>query len=122
MSSPGTGSPITGDVAMDLLHKLITESVNVQASFGSGAGVMATVAGIVVAGPDGRIAVVPKGGAVGSSTLGLKLSEVVRWTYGDERSMPNKGVTLPSGPVFSSALCCILRDGSQFAIFEIREG
>ncbi|HSZ62026.1 MAG TPA: hypothetical protein VK828_09515 [Terriglobales bacterium] len=121
MSSLGTGSTITPDVAMDLLHKLITESINVQASFGSGAGVTAAVVGVVKVGPDGAVAVMPKRATPGSAFLSFTPSEVVLWKYGDDRILPNKGATLPDGPTFSSALCCVLRDGSQFAIFEIRD-
>ena len=121
MSSQETGADITPDVAMDLLHKLITESINVQASFGSGIGVTAAVAGLVKVGSDGAVAVTPKGAAPGSAFLSFKPSEAVLWKYSDDRALPNKGATLPGGPTFSSALCCVLRDGSQFAIFEIRE-
>jgi hypothetical protein len=120
MSSQGTGSPITSDVAMDLLHKLITESRNVQAAFGSGVGVVAVVFGVVKVGPGGAIAVMPRNATIGSPTLVFKPSEAISWTYGDDRAMPNSGATVPGGPTFSSALCCILRDGSQLSFFEIR--
>src|ERR1700722_3688614 len=119
MSSQGTGSRITPDVAMDLLHKLITESRNVQAAFGSGAGVVAIVFGVVKVGPGGALAVMPRDATIGSPTLMFKTSEAVSWTYGDDRAMPNSGATVPGGPIFSSALCCILRDGSQLTLFEI---
>lgn len=120
MSSQGTGSPITPDVAMDLLHKLITESIKVQASFGSGVGVFAAVAGFVKVRPDGAIAVIPPDATPGSAVLGFNPSEVTLWTYADDRALPNGGTTLPGAPNISSAICCLLRDGSQFAIFEVR--
>jgi len=121
MSSSGTGARITKEEATDLLHKLITESTKVQAAFGSGAGVVATVAGITKLGPDGSIAVMPKDAVVGAPTLSFKLSEVVVYTYADARAMPDNGRTTPDGPTFSFALCFVLRDGSQFSLFAFRE-
>lgn len=122
MSSQGTGSPITPDVATDLLHKFITEATNIQAAFGSGAGVVAIVVGILKVSLDGAsIVAMPKDATIGSPMLMFKPSEALRWTYGDHRALLNSGATLPGGPTFACALCCILRDGSQMSIFEIRE-
>jgi hypothetical protein len=92
----------------------------VQAAFGSGAGVIAIVFGVVKVGPVGTFAVMPRNATIGSPTLMFKPSEVLSWTYGDDRAIPNSGATVPGGPTFSSALCCILRDGSQLSLFEIR--
>ncbi len=70
MSSQGTGSTSRPDVAMDLLHKFITESTTVRAAFVSGPGVMAVVSGVVKRSPDGvSVAVMPKQAFIGSPTL-----------------------------------------------------
>jgi hypothetical protein len=121
-SSPGTGADLTPQEFMDILHKLITESTNVQAMFFSSPGnIWATTQGPVKVSPDGRFGVIQGAGFSTSSILFNPSAAVIR-KWGDVRSFRT---TMPphlleaGAPSFVSALCCVFADGSQLALFEI---
>ena len=120
MSSEGTGSPISQQDAMDLLHKLITESTKVMALFTSTEGrVRASLEGIIRLGPDGTLWVVEQADKIGPMICFDPSLFVVR-KYGDARSMSDKGDT-PFGMRFRSALSFVFEGGSTLALFEVAD-
>lgn len=59
MSAEGTGSPISQQDAIDLLHKLMAESTKVQGVFTSSVGrIRAAVSGVIRSAPNGNFWVV----------------------------------------------------------------
>lgn len=121
MSSEGTGSPITLQVTMDLLHKLSTESRKVQALFTSADGrTRASLAGVIRYVPDGTLWVLQDPETPGSPFLGFDPALFVVRKYGDERSMLGGGEG-PFGLHFRSALTFIFGDGSTLGLFEFAD-
>ena len=116
MSSRGTGADITPGKAIDILHKLITESRKVQVAFMSGPGVIASVAGIPKLLPDGSVCVADRN-EVGAPIILFKPEAASSHTYGDSRAFLN--ATVLGGPSLSLALVFLFPDGSQIALFEI---
>jgi len=117
--SSGKGSDINPQDASDLLHKLITESATVQASFNSSCGISVAILGAVKTCPDGRLAVV--GGETRAPTTPTVFFDprlAVRRTYGDSRTLLAESPGPPGAPTFSSALCFVFPDGSRFCLFE----
>jgi hypothetical protein len=117
MTSLGTGSDISRQDAMDLLHKLITESINVQAMFVGRGGVAASVQGTVSSPQEGLI-LVSERRRPDDATLVFGLKDVSSFKYGDNRAFPSSaGIT--GTPTLSSALCCVYPDNSYVGLFEI---
>jgi hypothetical protein len=117
MSSQGTGSDITRQDANDLLQRLITETIKVQAVFMGRGSVAAKTIGFVNR-PENDVIGVTEGKVVTDSSLSFGLTEVVGFKYGDSRSLP--GLTpIPGAPLFASALCFVYPDGAQVILFEI---
>ena len=113
MASEGTGSEISPQEAADLLHRLITESIKVQAVFTSGM-VITTVNGLIRLGPSDTVCVA-HGKDPGTPMLVFAPSSAVSRRYGDDRAFSQ----IPAGPRLSSALVFVMPDKSQVAIFEI---
>jgi len=116
MSSRGTGSDITLQEAIDLLHKLMTESTKVVANVGTRSGVRSSVFGSIKLAPDETLAVTGDERPIPSAVL-FDPRLAVRRTYGDNRSMFTPGEV----PVFVSALCFEFDDGSSLCLFEPAE-
>ena len=116
MPPQGTGSDITRQDANDLLQRLITEAIKVQAVF-IGRSVAAKTIG-VASRPENDVIGVTEGKVATDSSLSFGLTEVVGFKYGDSRSFP--GLTpKPGAPRFASALCFVYPDGAQVILFEI---
>jgi hypothetical protein len=118
MSSPGTGSDISRQDAIDLLHKLITESTKVQAMFIGRGGVIASLQGTVALRQDGMVWISNRKSPTAPSLI-FGLADVSIFKYGDNRAFPGSSPTVPSAPHLSSALCFVCPDGAQVALFEI---
>jgi hypothetical protein len=117
MPPQGTGSDITRQDANDLLQRLITEAIKVEAIFIGRGSVAAKTIG-VVSRPENDVIGVTEGKVATDSSLSFGLTEVVGFKYGDSRSFP--GLTpKPGAPRFASALCCVYPDGAQVILFEI---
>jgi hypothetical protein len=120
MPSSGTGSDITLQDAMDLLHKLMTEFTKVVASL-SVSSARATVVGTVKIAEDGTFWVTDNGKPV-PSVIAFDPRLAVRRTYGDDRTLS----PLPEGspensPRFASALCFDFGNGTQLCLFAFNE-
>lgn len=115
MSSQGTGADISRQEANDLLHRLITESIKVQAAFSGRGSVMAVVRGFVTRQHDG-IVQVTEGRQPDDPALSFGTADVSAFKYGDNRAFPPR--PLP-GPRLISALCFVYPDGAQAALFEL---
>src|SRR5712675_332379 len=111
MSSQGTGSDISRQDAMDLLHKLITESTKVQAMFVGRGGVTTAVRGTVNFPQDGVVLVSERRSPTDAS-LCFGLKDVSTFKYGDNRAFLGSS-TVPGTPHLSSALCFVYPDGAQ---------
>jgi hypothetical protein len=120
--SSGTGSDVTLEEAKDLLHKLITESIKVQAVITSPSGVAATVPGLVKGSPDGDLFVLVEQ-RPGEPMISFNPSEALSRKYGDRRAFsgPSPELELHGAPRLTSALIFLFRDGVQVALFEIAE-
>jgi hypothetical protein len=120
MPSSGTGADISRAEAEDLLHKLITESIKVQAVFHGRGGVGAALCGLVKARSTDEI-VVTEGGETTAPSLFFGLKDVASFKYGDDRVFPGAKPSLPGAPRLSSALVFVYPDGTQIALFEIAQ-
>lgn len=118
MSSEGTGAEISPEDAISLLHKLITESIKVQAMFVSGAGVTAAVSGLVKVAGD-SVGIVERNER-GSPTILFDPARATSRRYGDRRAF-SAVLESSGGAVLESALVFVLPDGSQLALFEIAD-
>ncbi len=117
MPPQGTGSDITRQDANDLLQRLISEAIKVEAIFIGRGSVAANTIGVVSRSENDVIGVT-EGKAATDSSLSFGLTEVVSFKYGDSRSFP--GLTpIPAAPSFVSALCFLYPDGAQVILFEI---
>lgn len=117
MPSSGTGSDISRQDAMDLLHKLITESIKVQAMFVGRGGVSTSVQGTVSMPQDG-IVLVSERRSPTDATLLFGLKDVSSFKYGDNRAFPPLS-GIAGTPRLSAAVCFVYPDGAQVALFEI---
>ena len=117
MASSGTGSDISREDAVKLLHKLITESIKVQAIFRGRGGTGATVQG-TVSSPEAGVILVSERRRPDDDTLFFGLTDVATFKYGDTRAFPASTGTAGT-PTLTSALCFIYPDGSQIVLFEI---
>lgn len=114
----GSGADITERDAADLLHKLITESLRVQALFLGSGGVATGLVGRVFIGPD-RLVWVRTGGERSEPFLRFDPAQATGFKYGDTRAFPN--IPIPGDLRLASALVFLFADGSQMALFEIAE-
>ncbi len=120
MSSEGVGSPISQQDAIDLLHKLITESTKVVALFTSTEGrVRASLEGVISCAPDGTFWVVEQADKRGPMICFDPSLFVIR-KYGDARLMTDGGDT-SFGMRFRSALTFAFEGGSTLALFEVAD-
>ena len=120
MSSLGQGSDITLQEALDLLHKLMTESTKVVAYLSVSPKVRATVFGKIKPAPDDTLWVTDEELRV-PPMISFDPNLAVRRTYGDDRTLsPFPSGTLESWPRFASVLCFIFPDGEQLALFAER--
>jgi hypothetical protein len=118
MSYEGAGSPISQQDAVDLLHKLITESAKVVALYRAAEGrVSASVEGLIRLAPDGTLWVVESSRERGPM-IGFDPALFVIRKYGDTRAMRDGGNT-PFGTKFRSVLVFAFVDGSTLGIHEI---
>jgi hypothetical protein len=120
MPSSGTGADISRKEAEDLLHKLITESIKVQAVFHGRGGVGAALCGFVSR-PAPDTILVTEGGGVTAPSLFFGLNDVAGFKYGDDRVFPGAKPRLPEAPRLNSALAFVYPDGTQIGLFEIAE-
>lgn len=116
-----SSSPISHSEARDLLHKLITESTNVEGVLDSSNGFRAFVSGKVHAAPDGSILVI--GGEVPTSPfIAFNPARSVSIRYGDERAVRGRegvGADLFRRE-FASGITFLFEDGSSAALFETK--
>jgi hypothetical protein len=119
-SESGIGSPISAQDATDLLHKLMTESIKVQAAFIGRGAISTGVIGFVEPAPRGLIGVTPRTGAVDDPFLIFDPLQATDFRYGDVRSFPDISPFF-GGPKLTSALCFIYPDGVQVVLFEIAQ-
>jgi hypothetical protein len=118
MPSPhGAGSDITLQDALDLLHKLSTESTKVVALLDVSPRVGASAFGVVRAADDSTVWVTDD--AVPPSLIRFDPCLAVRRTYGDSRTISPPSEPLPRGfPRLASSLCFVFPDGSTVCLFE----
>jgi hypothetical protein len=116
MSSTGSGADISERDAADLLHKLITESIRVQALFLGPRSVATGLVGRVFIGPDQLIWVRP-GENRSEPFLRFDPATATGFKYGDTRAFPD--IPIPGDLRLSSALIFVFSDGSQMALFEL---
>jgi hypothetical protein len=114
----GTGADISERDAADLLHKLITESLRVQALFLGSGSVATGLVGRVFIGPD-RLVWVRQGEERSEPFLRFDPAQATGFKYGDTRAFPN--IPIPGDLQLESALVFLFPDGSQMALFEIGE-
>jgi len=114
----GTGSDISERDAADLLHKLITESLRVQALFQASGAVAAGLVGHVFIGPD-RLVWVRQGEERSEPFLRFDPAQASGFKYGDTRAFPD--IPIPGNLRLASALVFLYPDDSQVALFEIAE-
>lgn len=116
MSPSGTGADITERDAADLLHKLITESITVQALYLGYGSVATGLVGRVFIGPD-RLVWVRPGEDRAEPFLRFDPAAATGFKYGDSRAFPD--IPIPGDLKLASALIFIYADGSQMALFEL---
>jgi hypothetical protein len=114
----GTGADISERDAADLLHKLITESLRVQALFLGSSGMATGLVGRVFIGPD-RLVWVRQGEERSEPFLRFDPAQATGFKYGDTRAFPN--IPIPGDLRLESALVFLFADESQMALFEIAE-
>lgn len=122
MSSSGTGSDISAQEAVDLLHKLMTEFIKVQAHFKCPAcRVNSAVCGVVrFSSEDNTFWIQEPERDLSGPVLSFDPSLSVIRKYGDERSMTDGGES-PFGVHFTSALTFAFADGSTLGLWAIKE-
>ena len=116
MSPSGSGADISERDAADLLHKLITESIRVQALFLGSASVAAGLVGRVFIGPD-QLIWIREGESRSEPFLRFDPGSATGFKYGDTRAFPD--IPIPGDLRLASALIFVYADGSQMALFEI---
>jgi len=116
-SEKGSGSDITLQDAVDLLHKLAIEVTKVQVAFNSACGITVAILGLLKICPDGRWAVVDGDGPT-ARTIFFDPRLATGRTYGDTRTFPPRS-NLPGAPTFSSAICFVFLDQSLICLFEV---
>ena len=117
MVSSGTGAVISREDAVDLLHKLITESTKVQAMFVGRGGTGACVQGTVSSPKEGMVLISERQRPDGAS-LFFGLKDVSSFRYGDNRAFP-ASTGIAGTPILSSALCFVYPDDTSVSLFEI---
>jgi hypothetical protein len=116
MASAGSGADISERDAADLLHKLITESIRVQALLLGHGSVAAGLVGHVFLGPDDLIWIRP-GTNRSEPFMRFNPAAATEFKYGDTRAFPD--IPIPGDLQLESALIFGFSDGSQMALFEI---
>lgn len=116
MSSAGSGADISERDAADLLHKLVTESLRVQALFLGQGSVATGLVGRVFIGPD-ELIWVREGENRSEPFLRFNPAAATAFKYGDTRAFPD--IPIPGDLRLASALIFIYGDGTQMALFEI---
>lgn len=116
MSTAGSGADISERDAADLLHKLITESIRVQALYLGQGSVATGLVGRVFIGPD-QLIWVREGENRSEPFLRFDPSAAASFKYGDTRAFPD--IPIPGDLRLASALIFIYADGSQMSLFEI---
>lgn len=120
MSSRRKGSDITAQEAIDLLHKLSTESTRVVAVLSVSPRIHATVFGKVKVAQDDTLWVIDDELRV-PPLISFDPLLAVRRTYGDDRTMPTFPERAPENwPRFESALCFLFPDGASICLFAER--
>ena len=114
MSSQGAGANISAEDAIDLLQRLITESIKIQAMFVGRGSVTAALRGFVSWQSDGVVQITERLD-VNSASLCFGIRDVVAFTYGDDRAFGGTVI----GPRLTSGLCFLYPDGAQVALFEM---
>ena len=117
MSSRGTGADISREQAISLLHKLITESIKVQAAFSGRGGVGAVVQGTVSCPQEGSV-LISERRRPDDASLFFALKDVSSFRYGDNRAFPSS-TGIAGTPSLSSALCFVYPDDTSVVLFEI---
>jgi hypothetical protein len=122
MSSQGTGSDITLQDAIDLLHKLMTEATKVVAILSAPPRLKASVAGKVKLAPDDSIWVVDEQ-CLPPHFISFDPRLAIRRTYGDTRTMPPIPEEAPKGlpSRFASSLCFVFAEGMSLCLFEFSD-
>ena len=116
MSTAGSGADISERDAADLLHKLITESIRVQALYLGQGSVALGLVGRVFIGPD-QLIWVREGENRSEPFLRFDPSSASGFKYGDTRAFPD--IPIPGDLQLASALIFVYADGSQMSLFEI---
>jgi hypothetical protein len=120
MSSPGLGTDVSLSDVNDLLHKLITESIKVQAVFaGVIPGLTAMLQGVVKVGPSSGAISVTAGEGFSASYFSFDPRQATVRKYADARVFGGSVPVLPGAPRFRSALSFAFRDTSQLTLLEM---
>ena len=117
MSSSGSAADISGQEAMDLLHKLVTESTSVMATFSGIAKLSSGTFGVVRVCPDGTILVAKPDFGPRDSFLRFDPTAATSFRYGDHRSL--LPTPKPEYPNFSSAIAFIYPDKTFVMLYEL---
>ena len=121
-SSSGAGSDISPQEALDLLHKLITESTRVLCALRIGrTDFRATGYGVVRVAPDGRMIVFSSPDLTVPKCIQFDPALAIRRTYGDERSIGEHPPALQNLPRLKSELCFAFENDTSVCLFEIDE-
>lgn len=122
MSSLG-GMELEPQQALDLLHKLITESTKVQAALVVPTiGARAFVSGTLRVSPsDNTVSVLERERDLKSPCIAFKPLDATVCRYGDERVLP-PGVAGSFKRDFLSVMTFLFTDGSIIALFELAPG
>ena len=116
MASSGTGSPISAQDAVDLLHKFITESTKLQAVFIGRGSISAGVNGILRRAPGNRFGV-KRGESPDEPFLIFDPSQATSFNFADRRAFPDLPID-PTLPKFDCSLILIYPDQSQIMLLE----
>ena len=121
MDSAGTGVEITQQEAHDLLHRLMTESIKVEAVLAvrSVPSLRAYVIGTLAVLPDQAFVIAGSFG-VGAPIISFDPTSATRLKYGDARAFHAATTQeIPGAPRQLSAICFLFPDDSQITLYEI---
>ena len=116
----GLGQSISEREAVDLLSRLRSEHLKVQAIAFSPEGVSSAILGYLRSRVDDRLWAITSESEKNGTALSFELSMAVARKFGDEQSMRADAV-FPFRFRFESALSFAFQDGSTLALFEFED-
>ena len=114
----GSGAGISEQEAVDLLSRLRTERLKVQAIYVSPDSVTSTIFGYLRSRVDDHLWAITSEEEKSGTALSFDLSTAIARRFGDENSI-RAGAPFPFRFRFDSALSFAFRDGSTLALFEL---